>query len=425
MRKTLTVTLTAVFALLLLSQTALAIPAFARKYGFNCNMCHVAFPKLNDWGQRFRDNGYQIPGQAGLEKTVFETGIPLAIRTTAGYSIYHNDEGTASGFHLYGLDLLAAGVLHKNISFLFVYTPRIDEPAADWTGPGIGNNPAQLAAIESANLVFSNIVQDKLNLRVGRFEPGFQLLSSKRLYYILQPFEIYGFAGTRNSYDFSANHIGVEATGRFNPGLKYAVGYISGSGANPDNNKFNDLYFAFSKTFGKGEGQSAGQRVGVFGYLGWQPTDFDGTITSPLGDINGHNNRNFSRIGADISLNWETFNLQAMAFRGVDDMAFNILDPTMDYTFWGGVVELDWAGLANNRLVGSLMYNWVRPPSYDSVNRVNAYSALARYYLGSWSAVNVALHAEYTYRTVGEDNPYLFTNKIKENLFTLLLDFDF
>ena len=46
-----------------------AIPAFARKYGFNCQMCHTAYPKLNDWGQRYRDNGYQLPGQAGKEKT--------------------------------------------------------------------------------------------------------------------------------------------------------------------------------------------------------------------------------------------------------------------------------------------------------------------------------------------------------------------
>jgi hypothetical protein len=419
MRKILTVTFGLVFALLIISRTALAIPAFARKYGFNCNMCHVAFPKLNDWGQRFRDNGYQVPGQPGLEKTVFETGIPLAVRTTAGYSTYGNGKGTAAGFHIYGLDLLAAGVLHKNISFFFVYTPRIDEPAADFTGPGNGDNPAQLAAIESANVVFSNLIRDKLNLRIGRFEPGFQLLSSKRLYYVLQPYEIYNFAGPRNTFDFSANQIGIEATGRFKPGLKYALGYINGSGANPDNNKFNDVYFALSKTFGPGEGQSAGQRFGVFGYLGWQPTDFTDPVVSPVGDISGHDNRSFTRIGGDMSLNWKTLNLQAMAFRGVDNRAFNKIDPTSSYRFWGGAVELSWAALANNRLVGSLMVNWVRPPGDYGLHRVDAYSALARYYLGSWSAVNVALHAEYTHRAAGSVLP------LKENLFTLLLDFDF
>jgi hypothetical protein len=419
MKKTLTVVFGLALSLLIFGQAALAIPAFARKYGFNCNMCHVAFPKLNDWGQRFRDNGYQIPGQAGREKTVFETALPLAVRTNAGYSIDHGEQGTTSGFHIYGLDLLAAGALHKNISFLFVYTPRIDEPAANFAGPGNGDNPAQLAAIESANVVFSNIIRDKLNLRLGRFEPAYQLLSSKRSYYVLQPFESYGFVGSRNGFDFSANHIGVEATGRFKPGLKYALGFINGSGANPDNNRFADIYVALSKTFGKGEGQSAGQRFGVFGYLGWQPADPEAPIVSPLGDAAGRNNRNFYRLGGDISLNWKTLNLQAMAFKGVDDAAFNDLDPTTDYAFWGGVVQLDCAARANNRLVGSLMYNWVRPPSDDGVNRISAYSALVRYYLGSWSAVNVALHAEFTHRLVGSVLP------LKEDLFTLLLDFDF
>src|SRR5512137_1863830 len=90
--------------------TGNAIPAFARKYGFNCNMCHAGYTKLNDWGQRFRDNGYQIPGQEGGEKTVFDTTPPIAMRTTFGYTAYNVDEGTTSTFNLYGLDLLAAGV---------------------------------------------------------------------------------------------------------------------------------------------------------------------------------------------------------------------------------------------------------------------------------------------------------------------------
>ncbi len=35
-----------------------AIPAFAWKYGVPCNVCHVpGFPKLNDFGNTFRDRG--------------------------------------------------------------------------------------------------------------------------------------------------------------------------------------------------------------------------------------------------------------------------------------------------------------------------------------------------------------------------------
>src|SRR5512140_2998948 len=102
-------------ALMLTPAPSMAIPAFARKYGFNCNMCHTAYTKLNDFGQRYRENGYQIPGQAGGEKTVFDTPPPIALRTTTGITATSTTNGTSSGFNIFGLDLLAAGVLHKNI----------------------------------------------------------------------------------------------------------------------------------------------------------------------------------------------------------------------------------------------------------------------------------------------------------------------
>ena len=47
----------AVVAATLWAQSASAVPVFARKYGFNCTMCHSDVPRLNDFGQRFRMNG--------------------------------------------------------------------------------------------------------------------------------------------------------------------------------------------------------------------------------------------------------------------------------------------------------------------------------------------------------------------------------
>ena len=382
-------------------------------------MCHTAYPKLNDFGQRLRANGYQIPGQSGLENTVFETSIPLALRTTVGHTVSTNKNGTTAGFGLYGLDLLAAGVLHKNISFMFIYTPRIDEPAADFHGPDNGSNPAQTAAIESASLIFSNLAGEKLNLRIGRFEPAYHLFSSKRPYYIMQTYEIYAFAPGNNPFAFADNQIGIEASGRFKPGLNYSLGFINGSGAAPDNNIGKDFYATLSKTFGKGEGQSAGQRLGVFGYFGSQPTNFTGTVVAPTGETNGKDSRAFYRFGGNLSLNWKMVNLQAMIMKGSDNKVFNSFAPLQDYSFWGGFVQLDLAALANNRLVASLLYNWVQPPDYDRLNRMTGYGALLRYYLGSWSAVNIALHAEYSHRSLGADHPR------KDDVFTLLLDFDF
>lgn len=394
-----------------------AIPAFARKYGFNCNMCHTAFTRLNDFGQRYRENGYQIPGQEGGEKSVFDTPIPLAMRMTAGASYYNSPLGTTSGFNVYGLDVLAAGVFHKNISFLLIYTPRIDEPSADYTG----TSPAQPGGMESVSLIFSNIIQDALNLRIGRFEPAYHALSSKRKFAIFEPYEVYTFATPNNSFVFDDNQIGIEATGRFAFGLKYGLGAINGTGGLPDNNANKDFYLKLSQTIGKGDGQTTGQRIGAFGSIGYQPMHVgDSTnIISPTGETNGTDNKQYYRAGIDGSFNWEMLNLGAMVMKGNDDKAMNVLDSTQNYDYTGGLVELNYTGLIDNRIVATLMYNWVSPPSYDSDRQINAYSAVLRYYLGDWSAVNVAIHGEYTFRRTGKDNP------IDEHLVSLALDFDF
>jgi hypothetical protein len=419
MKRTITILcLLAVMVILIASQSK-AIPTFARKYGFNCNMCHTSFTKLNDFGQRYRSQGYQIPGQAGGEKTVFELAPPIAFRTTTGLKVSHAQGHTTSGFTLDGLDLLAAGVMRKNVSFLMIYTPRIDEPSADYRGYN-SSGPSQLGTLESANIVFSNLIPNLVNLRVGRFEPAYHMVSSKRSYYRLGSYEVYSFNTPSNSFVFEDNQVGLEATGNTRNGFAYACGVVNGTGASPDNNTYKDFYATLSKVIGRGEGQSAGQRVGVFGYFGWQPSIVpNDTIVPALPEGDGRGNNEFMRVGGQASLNWRTFNLQGLFMQGQDNKVFNRDDPGKRYTFTGGFVELDYSGLWNNRLLVSAMYNWVTPPNYDKEAKVGSISGLVRYYMGDWSAVNMAIHAEYTHRQVGDET------KVKEDYAALMLDFDF
>jgi hypothetical protein len=391
------------------------IPAFARKYGFNCMMCHTAYPKLNDWGQRFRDNGYQLPGQEGMEPGVFDTPPPIALRTSTGLNIYSNDNATTGGFDIMGLDLLAAGVLHRNVSVMLIYTPRVDEPTADYTGA----DAAQPGAIETASIIFSNLASGALNLRAGRFEPAYHLFSSKRSYYLLEPYEIYDLATPASGFLFNDNQIGIEATGHFRSGFKYALGVVNGTGPRPDDNLAKDGYLCLAQTLGAGDGQSAGQRLAAFGYYGQQPLTEIGDTVAPTGETAGKDNKSFYRYGGTASLNWRTFNLEAMVLKGTDDKAFNTFDVTRDYEFSGGFVELDYAGLWNNRLVASLLFNWIEPPNEDPDSKLRAYSGLVRYYLGDWRAVNVAIHTEYTHRELGTDNT------VADDSISLLVDFAF
>jgi hypothetical protein len=67
------------------SQPAGAIPVFAHRYGFSCQVCHTEVPHLTPFGQNFLANGYRIPG-------VKPGGaFPVAVRT----DITYQDAGVA------------------------------------------------------------------------------------------------------------------------------------------------------------------------------------------------------------------------------------------------------------------------------------------------------------------------------------------
>ncbi len=59
-----------------------AIPAFARKYGLPCSACHITWPELNNFGQVFRDNGYQMMNERDSPITRDPSYFPMTVRIT-------------------------------------------------------------------------------------------------------------------------------------------------------------------------------------------------------------------------------------------------------------------------------------------------------------------------------------------------------
>ncbi|MGH9757660.1 MAG: hypothetical protein ACRD4M_07975, partial [Candidatus Acidiferrales bacterium] len=123
-------------ASLLSAAPAQAIPAFARKYGLPCSACHVGWPELTNFGQVFRDNGYQMMNDRDSPITRDASYFPATIRITpqwhlesagnqtvdsivggGGGSTPINKTITSAGFDLSGMDMWFAGTLFKNISF--------------------------------------------------------------------------------------------------------------------------------------------------------------------------------------------------------------------------------------------------------------------------------------------------------------------
>src|SRR6202162_6310717 len=111
---------------------ALALPAFARKYGLRCSACHEAWPMLNYFGQKFKDNGYQLMNDRDAPIWQNNGYWPVTIRITPSWHRESTDKVaadkaatgqqqiTAHGFDVGGLDILSGGTLDTNISFLFV-----------------------------------------------------------------------------------------------------------------------------------------------------------------------------------------------------------------------------------------------------------------------------------------------------------------
>ncbi|HEY2547443.1 MAG TPA: hypothetical protein VGI46_15345, partial [Candidatus Acidoferrum sp.] len=62
-----------------------AIPAFARKYGLPCSACHTAWPELNNFGQVFRDNGYQLGNERDSPIWQNPSYFPITFRITPNW----------------------------------------------------------------------------------------------------------------------------------------------------------------------------------------------------------------------------------------------------------------------------------------------------------------------------------------------------
>src|SRR5262244_4006318 len=110
-----------VSAILCASQPASAVPAFARKYGMRCSACHEAWPMLNYFGQKFKDNGYQLMNDRDSPVWQNPSYWPVTFRITPFWSRESNDKFgpvdtpsgetklTTTGFNLGGLDILSGG----------------------------------------------------------------------------------------------------------------------------------------------------------------------------------------------------------------------------------------------------------------------------------------------------------------------------
>jgi len=99
-----------------------ALPLFARKYSFQCTQCHMAFPRLNAFGMKFRQNGYRLDGEKGKSPWE-EKEFPLSLVGNVGIqNLNYKDNDTSystTSFVQNAVEFHTAGTLAENITFHF------------------------------------------------------------------------------------------------------------------------------------------------------------------------------------------------------------------------------------------------------------------------------------------------------------------
>src|SRR5258708_4312061 len=284
------VALIVVFLVLSGSQRASAIPAFARKYGLRCSACHESWPMLNYFGQKFKDNGFQLMNDRDAPIWQNPSYWPATFRITpiwhrvsTGKVFVDSAAGvdsavtriTKSGFDLSGLDFHTGGTLEKNFSFYVL-------PSSD--------NTASFH-FETVMARLDNLFGSPwLNIKLGKFELD-NLLSEKRILTLTANggiYQLYHFIPVGDGNIFGHirdNQLGRELMGHSaNDRTRYSASLLSSSDGQPGliygANSYSG-FFTASQAFDVGK--LGVDRIGAYAMIGQAPTRWLTSGASPLG----------------------------------------------------------------------------------------------------------------------------------------------
>ena len=320
----------------------LEIPAFARKYKVSCNLCHMPFPKLTDFGSAFAWNGFQFATEEQPRDTI-DTGdpllqlvqdIPLAVRFDGyaqGISDPHGEKVSNDLGFPWGVKLLTGGVLAKNVSWYmyFFLSERGD-----------------IAGLEDAYLQFTDMWGSGVALIAGQFQVSDPLFK-RELRLEFEDYMAYrvrvGDARTDLTYDRGL-------MGLWSPWKNgdLAGGIVNGQGLTEardarqyDRDPGKNVFLRYSHSFGA-------LRLGAFGLFGDEEADDVRNQTWVFGP-------DASLVLGDL---WEV-NAQYL-YRTDDDPFFGFEAAPTDTEVHSALGELLWYPSGRGgRWTLTALYNWI------------------------------------------------------------------
>ena len=411
----------------LLGGNVRAIPAFARKYGLPCSACHSAWPELNNFGQVFRDNGYQLMNDRDSPIWQNPTYWPMTLRITPNWHREHTNHQPVDGappngavveqhgFDLSGVDIWTAGTLFKDISFSLL-------PSSDSTAT---------FHFENAFVRFDNLLKSRwVNVKFGKFELD-NLISEKRFLFLSANgglYQTYHFVpvGDSNNFGLGDNQLGVELSGHsVNSYRRYGIALLSGNEGQvglPANRGY-DTYLTFSQAFQVG--RLGLQRLGGYAYFGRRPTFSATTSATATGPCStsppspgcftpiageGLGNKSFYRVGfaGDLYILQGKWEFLPFFMHGYDNVFLGTATPANQPlpagaqapTWNGGFIESHY--YVNPQLVLTGRYELIRmsrqafSSTQSNLGDIDAYSVGYRWYPIMFSRAGVAFHNEFS-----------------------------
>ena len=387
MKKT-QILLVALTIMIFASQTALAIPAFARRYRMSCTTCHAPFPRLKPYGDDFAGDGFVIEEEererdyvtAGDDLLWLNKDFPMAMKFEA-YVLGDDDSDISNDLQIpWGMKFFSGGALYKDISY-YVYFYMSER--------------GEVAGIEDAYVHFNDIFDTNLDIMAGQFQTSDPLMK-RELRLTFEDYHIYkkniGQSKTNLTYDRGLMFVyGLEQTSTDIIGM-----VVNGNGipeANEehffDQDKFKNFGFRLNQTI------TENLSLGGFFYYG------DEKVRHAINPTAIYDN-NVQYYGPDLACSFlEKFDLTAQYLHRTDSNPYALAQEKSVDTD-GIVSELIFYPQPDmSRYYVTMLYNWI-DSDYDKAD-YNTLCLSGTYLL----ARNLRLNAEYIYDLNNEANRFV------------------
>lgn len=274
-----------------------AVPPFARKYKTSCQTCHIAYPKLNAFGEAFRRNGFRFPKGGDYEATHEE---PVSMGAESNKRRFPNAvwPGSIPGTAPIGFAVAAElrsgeqdkvkGDIQVPKIVKIIMAGNAGEKISGWADlhlveDGAAGSPGRVF-IQFNDLLNPIIPEVEVHLRVGQFDPDLVLANSHRILSI-NPIATQAYDSATGLQDghahggsvFSMDSLqrGLELRGTALGRIIFSGGVVNGNGSGVpgdhgsfDDNTSKDIYGRIAYKLGglraDGSGQS-GNKITAFG----------------------------------------------------------------------------------------------------------------------------------------------------------------